>query len=452
MSFSAGREPKIVVLDDDPTGIQMVHDVAVYTSWEESACVNLLREEETMVFILTNTRALKPEAARRLLRECTQNLMAASKQTGVPFWLVLRSDSTLRGHYPLESETVREVLQEQGIEVAGEILCPYLQGMRITRDDLHYLKQEDRWLPVGESEFAWDKTFGFHASDLKAYVEEKTQGRYPAASCLSISLEILRSQDEAAITRILRQAHDFQKIIINAETDDDLRALMPPLKTVLKEKTFLFRTAASFCKIYADQSEKPLMDPQACVQRKNQNGGLIVAGSHVQKTTRQLEVLRQNSCLETIIFDQHQILQGTLAEESERCARLVNQKLAAGITVVLQTRRERVDLAQGSAEDQLRLTQAINDQFIRIVEQLTISPRFMITKGGITSSDCLTRGLRVRREWVLGQIELGIGVVRCDSASRFPDLPVVLFPGNVEDEDTLAKIVSELEGCHGKGL
>ena len=274
MSFSAGREPKIVVLDDDPTGIQMVHDVAVYTSWEESACVNLLREEETMVFILTNTRALKPEAARRLLRECTQNLMAASKQTGVPFWLVLRSDSTLRGHYPLESETVREVLQEQGIEVAGEILCPYLQGMRITRDDLHYLKQEDRWLPVGESEFAWDKTFGFHASDLKAYVEEKTQGRYPAASCLSISLEILRSQDEAAITRILRQAHDFQKIIINAETDDDLRALMPPLKTVLKEKTFLFRTAASFCKIYADQSEKPLMDPQACVQRKNQNGGL----------------------------------------------------------------------------------------------------------------------------------------------------------------------------------
>ena len=163
-------------------------------------------------------------------------------------------------------------------------------------------------------------------------------------------------------------------------------------------------------------------------------------------------MLRRNSCLETVIFDQHQILQGTLAEESERCARLVNQKLAAGITVVLQTRRERVDLAQGNSEDQLRLTQAINDQFIRIVEQLTVSPRFMITKGGITSSDCLTRGLRVRREWVLGQIEPGIGVVRCDSASRFPDLPVVIFPGNVGDENALAKIVSELEGCPVMGL
>ena len=152
------------------------------------------------------------------------------------------------------------------------------------------------------------------------------------------------------------------------------------------------------------------------------------------------------------IFDQHQILQGPLAEESERCARLVNQKLAAGIMVVLQTRRERVDLAQGSAEDQLRLTQAINDQFIRVVEQLTVPPRFMITKGGITSSDCLTRGLRVRREWVLGQIEPGIGVVRCDAASRFPDLPVVMFPGNVGDENTLAKIVSKLEGCPVMGL
>ena len=76
----------------------------------------------------------------------------------------------------------------------------------------------------------------------------------------------------------------------------------------------------------------------------------------------------------------------------------------------------------------------------------------MITKGGITSSDCLTRGLRVRREWVLGQIEPGIGVVRCDAASRFPDLPVVIFPGNVGDENTLAKIVSKLEGCPVMGL
>ena len=180
------------------------------------------------------------------------------------------------------------------------------------------------------------------------------------------------------------------------------------------------------------------------MQPQNHNGGLIVAGSHVQKTSRQLEVLRQNLCLETIVFDQHQILQGSLMEESERCARLVNQKLAEGITVVLQTRRERVDLPQGSAEDQLRLTQSINDQFIRVVEQLNVRPRFMITKGGITSSDCLTRGLRVRREWVSGQIEPGIGVIRCDRASRFPELPVVIFPGNVGEDDTLAKIVAKL--------
>ena len=444
MSSFVDKAPKIVVLDDDPTGIQMVHDVAVYTSREEEACENLLQQSEAMVYILTNTRALKPEAARCLLRELTQNLITASRRSNIPFWLVLRSDSTLRGHYPLESETVRAGLSEHGIEVEGEILCPYLQGMRITRNDIHYLNQGGQWLPVGESEFAQDKTFGFHASDLKVYVEEKTQGRYPASSCLSISLEILRNHDEAAIMRILRQAHGFQKIIVNAETDDDLRALIRPLKTVLKEKVFLFRTAASFCKLFAQQDDKPLLDPRVCVQPQNHNGGLIVAGSHVQKTSRQLEVLRQNLCLETIVFDQHQILQGSLMEESERCARLVNQKLAEGITVVLQTRRERVDLPQGSAEEQLRLTQAINDQFIRVVEQLNVRPRFMITNGGITSSDCLTRGLRVRREWVSGQIEPRIGVIRCDRASRFPELPVVIFPGNVGEDDTLAKIVAKL--------
>ena len=81
MSSFVDKAPKIVVLDDDPTGIQMVHDVAVYTSWEEEACENLLQQSEAMVYILTNTRALKPEAARCLLRELTQNLIGVpSKQ------------------------------------------------------------------------------------------------------------------------------------------------------------------------------------------------------------------------------------------------------------------------------------------------------------------------------------------------------------------------------------
>ena len=67
MSSFVDKAPKIVVLDDDPTGIQMVHDVAVYTSWEEEACENLLQQSEAMVYILTNTRAIKPAAARCLL-------------------------------------------------------------------------------------------------------------------------------------------------------------------------------------------------------------------------------------------------------------------------------------------------------------------------------------------------------------------------------------------------
>lgn len=88
MSSFVDKAPKIVVLDDDPTGIQMVHDVAVYTSWEEEACENLLQQSEAMVYILTNTRALKPEAARCLLRELTQNLITASRRSNIPFWLV----------------------------------------------------------------------------------------------------------------------------------------------------------------------------------------------------------------------------------------------------------------------------------------------------------------------------------------------------------------------------
>jgi hypothetical protein len=33
----ASQGKKIVVLDDDPTGVQTVHAVSVYTSWDEEA-------------------------------------------------------------------------------------------------------------------------------------------------------------------------------------------------------------------------------------------------------------------------------------------------------------------------------------------------------------------------------------------------------------------------------
>ena len=45
-----GFHKKLVVLDDDPTGVQTVHDVSVYTDWEEESIRKGFEEKESMVF------------------------------------------------------------------------------------------------------------------------------------------------------------------------------------------------------------------------------------------------------------------------------------------------------------------------------------------------------------------------------------------------------------------
>ena len=78
------------------------------------------------------------------------------------------------------------------------------------------------------------------------------------------------------------------------------------------------------------------------------------------------------------------------------------------------------------------------------MRRLTVVPRFIIAKGGITSSDVATDGLDVRRAWVLGQILPGVPVWRLNEESRFPGLPYVVFPGNVGTDDSLARAIEIL--------
>jgi uncharacterized protein YgbK (DUF1537 family) len=69
----------------------------------------------------------------------------------------------------------------------------------------------------------------------------------------------------------------------------------------------------------------------------------------------------------------------------------------------------------------------------------------LISKGGITSNDVLSTGLKLKQSRVLGQILTGCSVIRCPSDhKRYPDLPVVIFPGNVGDETALAQVYTIL--------
>ncbi len=440
---------KIVVLDDDPTGVQTVHDITVVTDWSEDSIRAGFMTKEKAFFILTNSRSFTAEETEKAHREIARRVWEVSHSLNRDFILVSRGDSTLRGHYPLETEVLRQTLEDQGsAPFDGEVICPFFpEGGRYTAENIHYVKEKDQLVPCGETEFAKDKTFGYQSSDLGQWVEEKTGGKYRAAECTYISLSTLRAGNVEQITRQLCQVSGFGKVIVNALDYSDLTVFCTALYRALGQgKRFLYRTAAAFVKVAAGVTDKPLLSREELVDSTGVPGGLVVAGSHTKKTTSQLAAMQALPQVDTVIFNQHLVVEpeAVFQAEIDRVVAECENLLKAGKTVSVCTRRERLDLNTGNKEDELRISVKISDAVTSIVKRLSVRPAFLIAKGGITSSDIGTKALGVKRARVAGQVKPGIPVWLCGEESKFPGLPYVIFPGNVGEETTLREIVEEL--------
>ncbi len=441
---------KLVVLDDDPTGVQTVHDVSVYTSWDEAAMTEGFREPGRIFYILTNSRGMTREETIRVHREILASAEAASRATGKDYAIISRSDSTLRGHFPLEGEVLREGLEKLGHPVDGEILLPYFrEGGRFTLNDIHYVQYGDELVPAADTEFAKDRTFGYQHSDLPGYIEEKTKGAYPAAGVVRISLEDLRAMELEKMTAQLMGVTDFGKVCVNCAKDIDVKVFCIALYRALSQgKRFLFRTAAAFVKAVGGISDRPLLTRADMVTLENGNGGVIVVGSHTAKTTAQLSELLKLPELVPVSFRSSAVLEGPEAFDAEvaRCVAEEEKIIRSGRTSVCFTERKVLDLPGDTPEAALERSVRISDGVQRMVADLRETPAFIIAKGGITSSDVGTKALRVRRADVLGQIRPGVPVWRTGAESRFPGTPYVIFPGNVGQVETLREAAQILLG------
>lgn len=317
---------KIVVLDDDPTGIQTVHGISVYTGWSPEEVRQGFEEEKNIFFIMTNSRSFTVAHTTRVHDEIARNVADSAKKTGKDFILISRGDSTLRGHYPLETEVLRDTLESiTGKRYCGEIIMPFFrEGGRLTVNDVHYVREGKMLVPVGQTEFAKDKTFGFCSSDLRDWCEEKTSGQYRAEQVISVSLEDLRALRVEKITNQLLEARDFNKIVVNAAEYCDVEVFALAFFTALEQgHEFILRTAAAVPKILGGVPDRPLLTAAELIDFGNSNGGIILAGSHVQRTTLQLEELRNCKYpVEFIEFNQHLVLEpGGLDGEVNRVDR-----------------------------------------------------------------------------------------------------------------------------------
>lgn len=440
----------LVVLDDDPTGVQTVHDVPVYTNWEKETLRQAFAEKNNLFFILTNSRGFTEEQTTKAHKEIADVVDEAAKEAGVEYVFVSRSDSTLRGHYPLETEILKENYEyHTGTTIDGEILCPFFkEGGRFTIDNIHYVKYGDELVSANETEFAKDQTFGYSSLTMPEYVAEKTDGKYHAEDVTCISLKDIRSMDIFKIEEALMQVKDFNKIIVNAVDYIDLKIFSIALyRAMNKGKLFMFRTAASLVKVMGGVTDQPLLERGQMIVKETQNGGVIVVGSHTEKTTKQVEELKKLTDIEFIELDATLVAdEEAFEKEVQRCLRLEEECIKAGKTVCCYTTRSLIKADTGNKEDELRLSVKISDAVQSLVGRLEVIPAFVIAKGGITSSDVGTKALRVIKANVLGQIEPGIPVWQTGEESKFPMTPYIIFPGNVGEVTTLREAVEKLTG------
>jgi uncharacterized protein YgbK (DUF1537 family) len=439
----AASRRKIVVLDDDPTGTQTVHHVGVLTEWSVAALAAELTNPDPCVYILTNSRSLPLPAAQTLNAEIGRNLMAASQQTGRAFAAVSRSDSTLRGHYPGETDALAAAL---GMQVDATLIIPFfLEGGRFTINDIHYVAEGDKLIPAAETPFARDAAFGYRSSNLRDWVVEKGEGRVAAHQVTSISLEQIRRGGPEQVAGQLMQLTNRMVCVINAASMRDLQLfVLGLLKAEARGKTFLYRTAASFVQVRAGITPRPLLSASE-MELPSGGGGLVVIGSYVPKTTGQLGELLALPSLARCELPVAQILSDQERSQAVNHAiTLINQALEAGQDTVLYTSRELV--TGGDAESSLAIGQRVSASLVEIVQRLATRPRYLLAKGGITSSDLATKGLGVKRATVLGQILPGVPVWRTGAESQLPGLVYIVFPGNVGDNHALVHAVERLQG------
>ena len=463
---STNARPKIIVLDDDPTGSQTVHSCLLLLKWDVATLKLALEDASPIFFVLTNTRSLTSEAARSITTDVCTNLKQALAETNITnFLLVSRSDSTLRGHYPVETNAIADIL---GPFDAHFLTPAFFEAGRITLQSTHYIEDTNGIrTPTHETEFAQDSVFGYSTSYLPDYVAEKTKGNISASQVERFQIEDIRS---GTLERLLA-LHSNQCVAVDAQTQSDLDQFANDLITAATHgKKFLFRSAASLLTSLAALPEQPTPSKKMH-QLTRSNNGVVLVGSHVQTTTRQLKHLLQEPGIIGIEIDVSQLQipedqrledqnledQNSEDQNPEDLEKVCNKILATllsqiqrahahGKTPVVYTSRK--ELTFPKASDRLAFGKAVSALLTALVKNLPTDLGYLISKGGITSNDTLSQGLSLTAARLLGQIIPGVSVVTTPADHvQFANLPVILFPGNVGDDNALALTYKRLSAA-----
>jgi uncharacterized protein YgbK (DUF1537 family) len=467
LAASNAETPRVlVVLDDDPTGTQSVADLPVLTRWDVEDFIWAFGQSKPAVYVLTNTRSLDPAEAAARNEEVVRNaLAAAGSPAQLRLGFVSRSDSTLRGHYPLEPDVIAATVAEvSGEKTDGVVLVPaFPDAGRVTIGGVHFMcgtgEAAGTLTPVSETEFAKDATFGFTTSVMADYVQEKSEGRFAADAVIVLDLNTIRAgaaaQDPAAgaqlsanaIADAIAAATDSTPIVADIVTENDLRALSLGLEEAERRgKKLLYRVGPPFGRARIGQEIRTeLSGAEAYAgNTPSEAGGLIVVGSHVGVTTRQLKALtEQHSAARIVEIDVEKLLGDTAEEHLDQTVDTVVEALRGGDVIV---HTSRLLIKTDDPAESLRIARTVSAAVVAVVNRTlkTFPPRFVIAKGGITSSDVAAHGLEIRHAIVRGPMLPGIVSLWEPVDGPAKGIPYIVFAGNVGDDQSLADVTRKL--------
>jgi uncharacterized protein YgbK (DUF1537 family) len=416
--MTPAAQPRVIVLDDDPTGSQCAADVDVLLAPTEFGVPEFIASSESSVFALTNTRAVGPRQATDVVTRI--RLLSSSASADV--CLVLRGDSTLRGHLIAE---MRALGLDGGV---GLFVPAFPAAGRVTVDGAHYLRVDGRLVNIADTEFARDPVFGFRGRSLAERLNEVDPGR----PTRTLALRDLRADGARAIERALLALPTGGVLVPDAETDADLECIAAGfLAARATGRHVVLRCGAPLAALVAGRPGRTLHGDSESAARRL----LVVCGSHTEASTRQLQALvaLTGSSIEV----QTEPLMGRGApREITRVVAVARQSLADdGVAVIATSRNRR------ATHNTLEHGATVMDGLVEVVRRLEGSMDAVISKGGITSAEVVRRGLGAAVARVRGQIRTGVSLWEVNTKDGQP-IPVAVVPGNVGSAETLVEIAA----------
>ena len=446
---------KIIIIDDDPTGSQTVNGCNLILRWDYETLLKGLKDSSNLLFILANTRSLSKEDVKIRLKEiCSalREIMNHSSFAEEDFVLISRGDSTLRGHNFIEPYIINELL---GPFDATFYIPAFIEGNRTTVNGNHFVDN----IPIHKTIFSKDKIFGFNTSNIKELIYEQSNYQLDFNNVENIFIkdfEVLETNQPSKLFMHIEKLKNNKKVIVDSMDYSQLDKFSSIVKSLLKKKKFLFRSAASF--ISSLSNVKQIQKDHiyfSQLRRKNNNDeamkGLIVVGSHVELSTLQLnKVLDISLCqpIEINVFKLYEFFKlgdnlNQINSLKELILNSIRQNLSRDSIPVLYTSRE---IISPTNENDLIHFQLFLSAFIaKIVSAVKNEIGYLISKGGITTNAIISEGLKADSVYLEGQILPGVSLVTFNLLKQKGKLPIVTFPGNMGNKMSLVQALEILE-------